>query len=401
MDDTLRQKISSYTTRGLRVLLVAQSRDTLPQSRTELPSALSAFALIVLADHVRQSARATFAFFKEQGVEIKVISGDDPQTVSTIAAMAGIENASRLVDMSKIAEGESLDELMATHTVFGRTSPAQKQEMIRALKRRGRMVGMTGDGVNDVMALREADVGVAMASGADAARTVADFVLVDSDFSSMVQVVKEGRRIVNNIEAMASLYIVKTLYSVILTILFILLPFDYPFQPIQLTLLNMLMGAVPSFFLMFEPNYHPMNDRFAHRLVKDAVPAALLVVLNIIVVQIIGTFIALTPVQLSTLCVLLNGAIRIFLLLRVCQPYNAAKRVLVGALIVGYLCGFVFLGSFFELAPVFNELALIWVPLVALSYPLYQGLTKVALRIERWWLDRQYASAGAFLSTPR
>jgi len=383
MDDTLREAVAGYAEQGLRTLLLAQSDALL--SGTDLPAKLKPVALVTLVDNVRESAKETFAFFQENDVEIKVISGDDPQTVSTIASMAGIKGARHFVDMSRVRDDQPLEELMHTYTVFGRTSPAQKQRMVEALQNIGKTVGMVGDGVNDTMALREADVSVAMASGSDAARTVADFVLVDSDFSSMVDVVKEGRRVVNNIEKVASLYISKTIYTVLLTIAFILLPFEYPFQPIQLTLINFFMIGIPSFFLTFTPNYETMNDRFGHQLLKDGVPAALLVVANIIAVQYLSQLGGLSYGQTSTLSVLMAGIISAFLLVRVSQPYTKPKFAMNIILIAGYFLSFIFIDTFFELRPVLNWLLVIWVPLAIVSYPLYLELTNLMLWFEKMW----------------
>jgi cation-transporting ATPase E len=387
MNENLCEKISAYTLRGLRVLMFAQSAQSLEENI--LPDKLEPVALVILADSIRESAKATVDFFNEQGVEIKIISGDDPQSASTIAGIADVKGSERFIDMGHLPPDISYEELMDAYTVFGRTSPLQKQEMIRALKSNGKMVGMAGDGVNDVMALREADVSVALASGSEAAQMAADFVSIDSDFSSMVNVVREGRRLVNNIEAMASLFIVKTLYSMVLVVFFILMPFEYPYLPIQLTLLNLLMGMVPTFFLMFDPNYRPMNNRFAHRLVKDAVPAAVLIMLNVIALQIIGLFVPLTLAQLSTLSVLVNGAVRLMLIVRVCKPYNIYKVHLAIVVIAAYVCAFLFAGSTFELVPVLNETALIWAPMVVISFILFQVFTKIALRVEQWWLGRR------------
>ena len=387
MPPDVRAAINERTACGLRVLLFAHSFEPLDEGTTTPPANLTAYALIVFADNIRETATNTFAFFAEQDVAIKVISGDDPCTVSTIAAKAGVAHAERYIDMSaleldsdlKTADGTTLDDIMETYTVFGRTTPAQKQEMIRVLKRNGHTVGMVGDGVNDTRALREADVGVAMASGSDAARTVADFVLIDSDFSSMVNVVQEGRRVVNNIENVASLYLVKTMFSMMLTVLFIFLPFVYPFVPIQLTLVNFFMIGVPSFILTFERNYHPMRDRFVQRFIRDAVPAALLITLNIIVIKTIGDAAGLPFEQTSTLSTLLNGVVGMCLLMRITQPYTRTKLVMNTVLAVGFMSGFILFGAFFELVPIFNELAVIWVPLVVLAWPLYQGLTYLAL----------------------
>ena len=380
----IRDEIADYAARGLRVLVFARSHN--PFEGSNLPSGLYPLALVVLADNIRSSAKATFGFFEDQGVQIKVISGDDPQTVSTIADMAGIDGARHYIDMSRVRDDQPLDDLVTTYTVFGRTSPEQKQRMVQALQRDGRIVGMVGDGVNDTMSLREADVSVAMASGSEAARTVADFVLVDSDFKAMTDVVKEGRRVVNNIEKVASLYIVKTIYTVILTLIFVFLPYEYPFRPIQLTLINFFMIGVPSFFLTFTPDYSQMHDWFAHKLIRDAVPAAILVVANVVVIQVLGNLLGLSEEQLSTLSVLMNGIISLLLLIRISQPYTRLKLLMNVVMITGFFIGFVFLHDFFELVPIFNTTLLIWVPLALISYLLYEELTKLMVWAEKLWL---------------
>jgi cation-transporting ATPase E len=381
--DPIKEVVSQYAEQGMRVLLFAHSSTLF--SGTDLPPDLDALALVVFSDHVRTTAHDTFAFFADNDVEIKVISGDDPQTVSTIAAAAGIKGAENYIDMSKVPDGTSLADIVIAHTVFGRVSPLQKQDMVKVLKQAGKIVGMVGDGVNDTMALREADVGVAMASGSDAARTVADFVLVDSDFASMVSVDKEGRRVVNNIEKVASLYIVKTIYMVLLTVIFIALPFEYPFQPIQLTLINFFMIGVPSFFLTFTPNYAPMNDNFGYQLMKEAVPAAILVVLNVVVVQLLGRLFSLSFEQTSTLSVLMNGIVSALLLIRLSQPYTKPRLAMNIILITGYFAAFIFMNNFFELVHVLNWLILIWIPLTAVSVYLYEPLSRAALAFMCWY----------------
>ncbi|MCL2491347.1 MAG: HAD-IC family P-type ATPase [Coriobacteriia bacterium] len=394
MDDGLTEKVSHYASQGYRVLLFACTSETF--NGLVLPAHLSARALIILTDKVRETAPDTFRYFEEQGVDIKVISGDDPQTVSTTAAHAGIEGASYYIDMSRVPHSASYAELMEHYTVFGRTTPEQKQKMILALQEDGKIVGMVGDGVNDTRALREADVGVAMASGAGAARDVADFVLVDSDFDSMVHVVKEGRRVVNNIEKVASLYIAKTIYIVTLTLIFIFLPFEYPFVPIQLTLINFFMIGVPSFFLTFTPDYSKMQDWFAHRLIKDAVPAAILVIINVVALQLIGSFVNLSFEQLSTLSILLTGIVSMFLLRRVSEPFTKSRIAMDVALVVGFFLAFIIAREFFELVNVFDRLALIWVPYAIGSYYLYEELTKVTLFLEKQWI----AIRGKTMRTP-
>ena len=205
-------------------------------------------ATLIISDNLRENARETFGYFEKQDVQLKVISGDHPLTVSKIAQKAGIKNAETFVDMSSLDGPIDYKALVDTTTVFGRVTPKQKQSLIQALKG-NHTVCMTGDGVNDVLALREADIGVAMANGSSAARAASDVILLDSDFSRMQNVLNEGRRVINNIERVASMYLVKTIYSLILAVIFMILTNPYPFEPVQLTPINALTVGIPSFFL--------------------------------------------------------------------------------------------------------------------------------------------------------
>ena len=392
LPEHLKTEIAELADEGLRVMLLTHTQEPLPDEG--IPEGLEPVVLVALADNIRESARQTFAFFSDNDVAIKVISGDDPRTVSSIACDAGIPGARHYLDMSRVRQDQPLEELMETYTVFGRVNPAQKAAMVEAMQRIGHIVGMVGDGVNDAMALRQADVGVAMAQGSDAARTVADFVLVDSDFTAMEKVVSEGRRVVNNIEKVASLYIVKTIYTVMITLLFIFLPFEYPFQPIQLTLINVFMIGVPSFFLTFTPNYDPMHDRFGHQLVKDAVPAAFIIVLNIVAIQLMAPLLHLRFEEVSTLSVVMNGIVMAMLLIRVSRPLSTARLAMCVAMIAAYFGSMIFFRDFFELEPIISHLQLVWIPFAVFSFALFEQFTAVALAIERGYLklrDRFWA----------
>ncbi len=351
--DAFPPELDLYVSSGHRILAVGRTFTDF--KRGELPSVLEPMGFILIQDSIRPEARATFEFFRSQGVTIKVISGDNAKTASYIALSADIHGAGDYIDMSAVPEGAPLGEISERHTVFGRVSPQQKKELIRAMKLEGHTVAMTGDGVNDVLALREADCGVSMASGSDAARAVSDFVLLSSNFDSMIGVVREGRRVVNNIERVAPLYLVKNIYTAVLTLAFIFLPLVYPFQPIQLTPITSLTVGIPSFFLALSPSYQRIRGHFMKKVFRNSVPAAALVVFNVAAVQIISHFLGLdpgaSPSLPSTMCVLLTGVTGFTLLWRVSRPVTPLRNALLSLLCVVFVLVSFFFGGFFSLAP--------------------------------------------------
>lgn len=319
---------SEYSEKGQRVLLLAQSGESLPEKA--LPAVLEPKALVVLSDEIRESAPSTLAYFREQGVALKVISGDDPVTVSNVAAKAGLPGAENFVDASLLSD-EELSGAAETVTVFGRVTPQRKLELVRALRAAGHKVAMTGDGVNDVLALREADCSVAMQSGSDAARCVSQLVLLDSDFSSMPLAVEEGRRCINNIQRSAALFLVKTIFSFLLAILFLFVPAAYPFQPIQLTLVSALFIGAPSFLLALEPNHSLVRGSFITNVLKRALPGGLAVVLGISALLILQNIFAIPHERLSVMAVYYTAAVCYSVLYGVCRPF---RKWHIGMLIV-------------------------------------------------------------------
>ena len=249
---SIKDKVEKYSSKGYRVLLLSKYNKDLTNDK--LDKDIEKIALIIIEDKIRDNVEKTFEFFENQGVEIKVISGDNPVTVSKIAKNAGIKNADKYIDASTLNTKEDINRAVDKYTIFGRVKPEQKREIIKSLKDKGHTVAMTGDGVNDVLALKDSDCSIAMASGSDAARRTAQLVLTDSNFKSMPNVVKEGRRVINNIEKSASLFLVKTIYSFLLSILFLIIMKPYPFVPIQLTLISALTIGIPSFFFALESN---------------------------------------------------------------------------------------------------------------------------------------------------
>lgn len=265
--DEYKERIEKYSN-DYRVIIVANSEGDFIEK--ELPDKLEVLGFVLISDVIRKEASKTLEYFKEQGVNIKIISGDNPITVSKIAKRAGVENSEKYINMQEIKTKEQLEKAAKEYTIFGRVTPVQKKELVQALKKEGHTVAMTGDGVNDVLALKEADCSIAMASGSDATRNVAELVLLDSNFASMPEIVLEGRRTINNIERSATLFLVKTIYASILAIIFLFVNMPYPFMPIQLTLISTVTIGIPSFVLALEPNKERIKGKFLRNVISRA-----------------------------------------------------------------------------------------------------------------------------------
>lgn len=259
--------IEQYS-KDYRVIVIAHSKENFNEK--DLPNNLKLLGLVLISDIIRKEANKTLKYFKDQGVDIKIISGDNPITVSKIAKRAGVENSENYIDMQTVETKEQLREVVGKYTIFGRVTPVQKKELVQALKENGHTVAMTGDGVNDVLALKEADCSIAVASGSDATRSVSQLVLLDSNFASMPKIVLEGRRTINNIQRSASLFLVKTIYASILAIVFLIVNMPYPFMPIQLTLISMVTIGIPSFILALEPNKEKIQGKFLKNVISNA-----------------------------------------------------------------------------------------------------------------------------------
>lgn len=364
----LQARIHTLAGQGYRVLVLAAVK-TLTTPRPTVPRALG---LILITDELRPRAKDTFSFFANQDVALKVISGDNPVTVASIAQRAEIAGAERLVDMSQVGEIPDYGQLVRDYTVFGRVTPQQKEQLIKAYQAAGHTVAMTGDGVNDLLALRQADCSIAMASGSEATKSLADFVLVDSNFDAMINVLNEGRRVINNVERVASLFLIKTMYSVVLTLIFIFMSRSYPFEPIQLTPISSLMVGIPTFFLALQPNYARIADRFMKQVMEIAAPAAVCVVGYILVVMALGTQFQLSFATTSTLSVLMTGLISLNALLMVARPLNRFKIGLVVAMAALFVIIFLFFGPIFSLVNLLNwRLALIYLPLMVSVEPIF------------------------------
>ncbi len=344
-----RDKIEPYLQEGFRVLLLAMY-DGSVKERVD-PSLALPIALILLSSKVRKEAPATFSFFAKQGVDIKVISGDNPATVSNIAKKAGIINAEKYIDAAVLDTDKKLREAVTKYTVFGRVTPEQKKKMVIALKAAGHKVAMTGDGVNDVMALKEADCSIAMASGSDAACRVSHLVLLNSNFGSMPDVVMEGRRVINNIERAAALFLVKNIFSFLLAAISMIAVLPYPVTAAQLSLVSMLTIGVPAFFLALEPNTEIVKGRFLRNVLFRALPAGLTNVILVITALLFKIAFNLTQDTLSTISAMILAEVGIVMLYRVCHPWSRLRRILWAASSAAVLICVLFLKDFFALSP--------------------------------------------------
>lgn len=318
-------KCERFTECGFRTLVLAQSDRHLGENA--LPNNISAKALIVMSDKIRSSAPEVLKYFKKQGVALKVISGDDPKTVSSIAIRAGLDNAENFVDMTKVSE-EELPELVETCSVFGRVTPSQKLTIIKTLKANGHKTAMTGDGVNDVPALRESDCSVTVQAGSDAARAVSQIVLMNNDFASMPLVVEEGRRCINNIQRSAALFLVKTTFSFLLAVAFLFLPYTYPYSPIQMTLVSALTIGAPSFLLALEPNHNLVKGSFLSNVMKKALPGGISAAFGVLLIMVSSAIFGFPTEETSTMSTLLMGAACFGSLWCVCVPFNKWRIIM-------------------------------------------------------------------------
>ncbi|MDO4305574.1 MAG: HAD-IC family P-type ATPase [Eubacteriales bacterium] len=326
-NEKLKECCSRYAGEGFRILVLAHS----PQETesTALPEGLKPMALLLLTDVIRAEAPDTLEFFDSQGVDLKVISGDDPVTVASIAKKAGLKNADRYVDATTLYSQEDLEKAVAECSVFGRVTPQQKKEMVQALKSQGHTVAMTGDGVNDVLALKEADCSVAMAQGSEAAKNIANVVLLDSNFASMPHIVNQGRRVVNNIRTAASMFLIKTIFSVCLSLLTILFGEAYPFEPIQMSLISACAVGIPTFLLAQENNYDKIDHTFLRHVFMNAFPAAITITACVFVIMQVCQGVYFSTDMLNTACVLVTGWNYMAALKTVYAPLNRYRKVII------------------------------------------------------------------------
>ena len=311
---------------------------------------ISPIAIILIQDKIRKEAKDTLKYFKEQGVEIKIISGDNPITISQIAKRVGIDTYDKYCDLSTIKTKEELKEAYLHNTIFGRVKPDQKKELILLIKSLGHTVAMTGDGVNDVLALKEADCSIAMASGSDAARNVSQLVLMNSNFDAMPEVVAEGRRCINNIGRSASLFLTKTIYTVLIVLMVLFTAFAYPFHPIHLSLMNLITIGAPSLVLAMEPNKDRIRGNFLVKIIANALPTALTVFSTIFIFLFLTKDSGLTTLENSTITVIITTIIMLVYQYKLCKPFNWIRRTLMITMCLIFATELLFFKNFFSLS---------------------------------------------------
>ena len=326
-NEELLEHCSSYAQEGYRILVLAHSEQE--TKGTERPTGLEPLGLFLITDVIREEAPDTLAFFDSQGVDLKVISGDDPVTVSAIAKKAGLKNANHYIDATTIKTSEEMQRAVAECSVFGRVTPQQKKQMVQALQSQKHTVAMTGDGVNDVLALKEADCSIAMAAGSDAAKNIANVVLLDSNFAAMPEIVNQGRRVVNNIRTAASMFLIKTIFSVLLSLITIFFGDSYPFEPIQMSLISACAVGIPTFLLAQENNYEKIDHTFLRHVFMNAFPAAVTITGCVFSVMLVCQNVYHSNVMLNTACVLVTGWNYMAALKTVYAPLNKYRKVII------------------------------------------------------------------------
>lgn len=378
----IEKRIRKFSDDGYRVLILAGSSEQ--PNEFSLPEAVTPLGIVVLSDVIKPEAADTLNFFKENGVQIKIISGDSAHTVSSIARRAGVGDCDNFININDISD-EELYEIADKYTIFGRVLPEQKKKLVCALKKKGLKTAMVGDGVNDVLALREADCSVAMASGSSAAGSVAQFVLLDNKLSSLYDIVIEGRRAVNNVSRSASLFLTKTIYSFLLSAIFMALPLSYPFKPIQLSLISTVAVGIPSFILAMEPNKQKIKGDFLKNIITAAIPSALVIVIHVIVTSVCGSMFALSQRQLSTLAVFLTATVNITLLISISRPFNKLRAALIMLVTLVFALAYAFFGTtFFMMAPIDVSIAVFWFIGILYGTPLFWLFKKLSSRIYDW-----------------
>ena len=333
---------------------------------------------VAIRDQIRPTAPATMEYFREQGVELRVISGDDPRTVSAIAERAGVPGARAYVDASTLEDEAAIEDAVDRYHVFGRVTPQQKRDLVKALHRRGRTVAMTGDGVNDVLALREADCSVSMASGSAAARNVSEIVLADNDFSHMPEVVAEGRRSINNLQHSASLFLVKTVFTAVLALICIFMP-PYPFIPIQMSLISTAVIGIPSFVLALEPNHERIRGNFLANVLARSLPASLAIVCALFAELALGRLLDHSFAEISTVCMMITVVIGLALIYRISRPLTPLRSALLVAMSGLVLLSYTVFGEFFHVVRLAPDVAVFTVVLAALSITLFEWTSRIFL----------------------
>lgn len=369
----IEEEIIPYADKGDRVLLFARYDGE--NVENGINGSVTPLGFVALANPIRENAVKTFEYFKSQGVAIKVISGDNPRTVSRIAIQAGIESAESFVDAATLDTEDKIADAVNKYTVFGRVTPKQKKQLVKALQVKGHTVAMTGDGVNDILAMKDADCSVAMASGSEAAAQAAQVVLLDSDFAHMPDVVYEGRRVVNNIQRSASLFLVKNIFSLLLSLFSVILMVTYPLEPAQVSLISMFTIGVPGFLLALEPNKDRIKGHFITNVMLKALPGGLTDVIAVGALVICGEVFCISDASIGTIATLVLSVVGFMILFKISEPLNRMKY----AVIIGNIAGLVFSGFFlkklFALTDLSNICILLMIVFGFAAESLFRNLT--------------------------
>ncbi|MCG4692432.1 cation-translocating P-type ATPase [Coprococcus eutactus] len=382
------EEIEEYQSKGYRVLLMAESGEDSIGSVRPL-GGISPIGYIVLSNPIRENAESTFTYFKEQGVAIKVISGDNPATVSEVAKRAGIDGAENYVDASTLASEKDITEAVDKYTVFGRVTPKQKQLIVRALQKQKHTVAMTGDGVNDILAMKDADCSIAMASGSEAAAQAAQTVLLDSDFGRMPYVVFEGRQVVNNIQRSASLFLVKNIFSLLMAIFSAIFAITYPLEPSQISLISMFTIGLPGFLLALEPNRDRIEGNFMVNVMLKALPAGLTDVLSVGALVICGQVFNLPSEDIATAGTMLLAVVGFMIIIKISHPFNKMKYGVLLINIIGLLfCG-LFLGRLFAIESISNICFLLMVVFAFAAESMFRYLTLFVEKLSSFFGDEK------------
>lgn len=393
-NEELLEHCSSYAQEGYRILVLAYSEQE--TKGTERPTGLEPLGLFLITDVIREEAPDTLAFFDSQGVDLKVISGDDPVTVSAIAKKAGLKNANHYIDATTIKTSEEMQRAVAECSVFGRVTPQQKKQMVQALQSQKHTVAMTGDGVNDVLALKEADCSIAMAAGSDAAKNIANVVLLDSNFGAMPHIVNQGRRVVNNIRSAASMFLIKTIFSVLLSLITIFFGDAYPFEPIQMSLISACAVGIPTFLLTQENNYNKIDHTFLRHVFMNAFPAAVTITGCVFTIMLVCQDVYHSNVMLNTACVLVTGWNYMSALRTVYSPLNTYRKVIIYGMQFAFFISAVVLQDLLTLGSLeFGMIILVFV-LMTFSPILIETITEWIRRIYEKSLDREDENKGFF-----
>lgn len=369
----IEEEIIPYADKGDRVLLFARYDGE--NVENGINGSVTPLGFVALANPIRENAVKTFEYFKSQGVAIKVISGDNPRTVSRIAIQAGIESAESFVDAATLDTEDKIADAVNKYTVFGRVTPKQKKQLVKALQAKGHTVAMTGDGVNDILAMKDADCSVAMASGSEAAAQAAQVVLLDSDFAHMPDVVYEGRRVVNNIQRSASLFLVKNIFSLLLSMFSVILMVTYPLEPAQVSLISMFTIGVPGFLLALEPNKDRIKGHFITNVMLKALPGGLTDVIAVGALVVCGEVFCISDASIGTIATLVLSVVGFMILFKISEPLNGMKY----AVIIGNIAGLVFSGFFlkklFALTDLSNICILLMIVFGFAAESLFRNLT--------------------------